>query len=478
MHICSDVTMACSERPDPQGSCDDDNLCNGEEYCDGLQCQRTDPVECTPCYSCDPDSGQCYCDGSCDYEECNGIDDNCDGQIDEGGVCDTGSGLRIELSWTNLLSDVDLHVLRPGGVFGTNNQVDPNDCYFNNPDPDWGVVGDPDDNPYYPVDETQGRGEDNRPESVSVAFPEEVPYRVLAHYSRFNGMQGVLDDATIYVKVYFDDVLIASESATLSGPGRFWNVFCIKYLDGEVTLIENAAGENEIESSIDNINAQACFSSGQSCNSPCDCPQGLACVNDVCEDTGTPAYCCDVSGCPAGNDCYSGVYNSWGMCGFRADFDKDPQGADIEAFDSIVGVYNPWGVRFATSRSGATVIADEWALESESGNNSCGTLDPNGDRWLGTIWVEFMTPGSSSGNITKLGTYDVSFYVGETHVNYGLRVQALNATNDLIYEAYVDTSTQMVIHTEQPICRMRIEPNNDPNFVIDDVQVPLLLHLP
>ena len=475
---CSNISMSCTERPDAQGSCDDADPCNGQEYCDGMECKSSDPVTCDDCYSCDPDNGQCYCDGSCTEETCNGIDDNCNDQVDEGGVCNPPGGLRIEVSWSNLLSDINLHVLRPGGVFGTDNQVDPNDCYYNNTNPDWGVPGDPDDNPFYSVNETSGRGENNNPETVTVALPENTPYRVLVHYARFTGIQGVLDDATVWVKVFFNDVQVASEATTLTGANTFWNVFCIKYGDNQVNLIETDEGNYEIANSIQNIDSQACMSSGQPCQTPCDCPQGLACVNNVCEDTGTPVYCCEHNNCPPGGECYSSTRDKTGMCGFSVDFDHKPNGDAIATFDPIVGVYNSWGVRFSTTRPGATVVADGWELESDSGGNSCGTLDNDGDRWLGTIWIEFMTPSSTGSSITRLGTYDVSFFSGETHVNNGLRVQALNINNDLIYETYINSSRKVVIHTEQPITRLRVEPNNDPDFVIDDVQVPYLLLVP
>jgi hypothetical protein len=40
-----------------------------------------------------------------------------------------------------------------------------------------------------------------------------------------------------------------------------------------------------------------------SCTVTCDCPQGLACVNNVCEALVNPVYCCDKPACPGGQVC-------------------------------------------------------------------------------------------------------------------------------------------------------------------------------
>ncbi len=40
-----------------------------------------------------------------------------------------------------------------------------------------------------------------------------------------------------------------------------------------------------------------------SCTASCDCTQGLACVGGACRAVGTPVFCCDKPGCPAGATC-------------------------------------------------------------------------------------------------------------------------------------------------------------------------------
>jgi len=56
--------------------------------------------------------------------------------------------IHVQLTWPQLGSDFDLHFIRPGGSYGTS----PDDCYYNNRNPDWGVAGMSDDNPALDVD--------------------------------------------------------------------------------------------------------------------------------------------------------------------------------------------------------------------------------------------------------------------------------------------------------------------------------------
>ncbi len=44
--------------------------------------------------------------------------------------------------------------------------------------------------------------------------------------------------------------------------------------------------------------------SGPSCTGTCDCPQGQICLNGGCRALSSPVYCCDKSGCPEGNTCF------------------------------------------------------------------------------------------------------------------------------------------------------------------------------
>ena len=50
------------------------------------------------------------------------------------------------------------------------------------------------------------------------------------------------------------------------------------------------------------------------CLTHCHCPQGLACLDGQCVGVGSPIYCCDKPGCPAGQTCYD-VNGTYRTCG-------------------------------------------------------------------------------------------------------------------------------------------------------------------
>ena len=105
--------------------------------------------------------------------------------------------LHVQLVWTTpddpdetdgTGTDVDLHLRheRASGMWGH----DPFDCYFRNSTPDWGVQGDPADNPSLDIDDTNGAG----PENINLSDPEVgVTYDVGAIYFRSESTFGLRD---------------------------------------------------------------------------------------------------------------------------------------------------------------------------------------------------------------------------------------------------------------------------------------------
>ncbi len=89
--------------------------------------------------------------------------------------CTTGvEDIQVQLSWTQLGSDVDTHLIRPGGTYWS--FVD--DCFFANRNPDWGVIGDPSDDPQLDIDcITQCTLE-----NIVLSKPENGTYSVKVHY--------------------------------------------------------------------------------------------------------------------------------------------------------------------------------------------------------------------------------------------------------------------------------------------------------
>lgn len=63
--------------------------------------------------------------------------------------CDNDAlDIHVQLTWPQLGSDFDLHFIRPGGVY---NAI-PDDCHWRNRNPDWGEIGNTNDNPALDVD--------------------------------------------------------------------------------------------------------------------------------------------------------------------------------------------------------------------------------------------------------------------------------------------------------------------------------------
>ena len=85
----------------------------------------------------------------------------------------TATALSLSLRWDTNLTDVDLHLVRPRGQTFT-----PDDCFFDNPAPDWGVRGDPSDDPFLDKDDTNGRG----PETINLSTSAAATYDVYVHY--------------------------------------------------------------------------------------------------------------------------------------------------------------------------------------------------------------------------------------------------------------------------------------------------------
>jgi len=92
-------------------------------------------------------------------------------------------GLRVEMFWDTDTTDMDTHVLEPGGTTWTTDD----DCNFRNCQMgevlDWGVPGATDDNPHLDIDDTNGFG----PENINIDRPATGTYRVGIHAWRGAG---------------------------------------------------------------------------------------------------------------------------------------------------------------------------------------------------------------------------------------------------------------------------------------------------
>ena len=151
-------------------------------------------------------------------------------------VSDTGvgEGLRFVISWRSpgdddeLVdpgTDVDLHVSRR--VDGRTRWNGAEDCYYGNPETDWGVRFEDADNGRLLRDEVNGLG----PEIIVIEEPalDEV-YFVLAHYFSDSGF-GASD---VTLRVFRDGVQVTSLTETLRETGETW--LAVEVRNGGATI--------------------------------------------------------------------------------------------------------------------------------------------------------------------------------------------------------------------------------------------------
>jgi uncharacterized protein YfaP (DUF2135 family) len=123
--------------------------------------------------------------------------------------------LRIELFWDNANTDLDLHVLRTpsSAAFEA-----PDDCYYQNRRPDWGVAGDTTDDPALVRDALTGYG----PEVFAYVNPIDTTFRVIVHFQ--NDLLAAQPQSRATLRVYQVGVLKAEVTKTLAAEGELWEV--------------------------------------------------------------------------------------------------------------------------------------------------------------------------------------------------------------------------------------------------------------
>ncbi len=144
----------------------------------------------------------------------------------------TEPSIRVKLSWDIDITDVDLHLLRPGGTFMDNGDAlrIGTDCFFANRNPDWGEAGNAEDDPYLDVDDVDGFG----PENIFLEPGENGTYTVVVHYYSDDG-EG---PSNAWVEVFIEGGRAAAFGPErLSATGVQWNVCTIDWPGGTVTPI-------------------------------------------------------------------------------------------------------------------------------------------------------------------------------------------------------------------------------------------------
>lgn len=133
--------------------------------------------------------------------------------------------IQLTLSWDDLGRDFELHLIKEGGQINDN----ATDCTWTSclsTNLDWGVQGDPSDNPRKDVDNTGNFG----PENIVLPNPEPSTYTVMVEH--WGGGSPDADGHLIFN--------VAGKTTTASvtdlAPQHVWNVGTIEWPSGKVTL--------------------------------------------------------------------------------------------------------------------------------------------------------------------------------------------------------------------------------------------------
>jgi hypothetical protein len=141
-------------------------------------------------------------------------------------------GLHIELEWDTDDSDVDMHLVRPGGsLFDCES-----DCYYANMSPDWGAQGDTLDDPFLDYDDVDGYG----PEKTNLSEPIPGTYKVVMHYysDSYEGWGGGASKAI--VRIYTYGMLVQEFGpTTLQYTDHTWDVCTVDWPGAVVTPLGN-----------------------------------------------------------------------------------------------------------------------------------------------------------------------------------------------------------------------------------------------
>jgi hypothetical protein len=131
--------------------------------------------------------------------------------------------LVVQLIWDHPIADLDLHVLRPGDELGG-----PNDCSWPTPNPDWGVVGNADDDPAHLGDKLSGFG----PEYVVFEAPPDGVYRMVVRYNSTQGSATPALRATVRVVLY--GAVARELDRSMGAAGETWEVGTVAWPTGQV----------------------------------------------------------------------------------------------------------------------------------------------------------------------------------------------------------------------------------------------------
>jgi len=138
---------------------------------------------------------------------------------------------RIELFW-GVPDDMDLHLLKTGSTAMSDAHSSPNDCYFANTNPDWGVNGYGNDDPALDLDDIHGLG----PENINIVDPAMAPhdgwYQVFVH--DYPGTEDYYPANDVTVQIYLNGALVNSYNFQMSDEDTDYYVAKIHWPSGQI----------------------------------------------------------------------------------------------------------------------------------------------------------------------------------------------------------------------------------------------------
>lgn len=131
--------------------------------------------------------------------------------------------LYVQLTWDARV-DLDLHLLPEYGA-----PFDPTGCSWCNPNPDWGVIGDPTDDPSLDADAIHGYG----PETITISEPSAGVFKAAVHYYGQGGDRRCnstgCPPATATLDLYLHGELVHRMQQVLVDAGEVWHALEIRW---------------------------------------------------------------------------------------------------------------------------------------------------------------------------------------------------------------------------------------------------------
>jgi hypothetical protein len=140
--------------------------------------------------------------------------------------------LHVQLTWDSPDYDYDLHIIKDGGPWCSQNSCYYANCNTNNAFvtlPEWdGVSGETPGDPRLDIDDLSGYG----PENINVDQPVDAVYRIGVHAYSFS----VTTPVWVTLKIYVNGALAFEDSREMSSGQAFWQAAEVDWSSGAATI--------------------------------------------------------------------------------------------------------------------------------------------------------------------------------------------------------------------------------------------------